>query len=131
SPEGQRGLLVSGDHFGGDAEDVPDAVDEHVAVGGVAGGGGGHEADPLGAVVGDQVPVAACGVQGALDSLGVEAAGAVDPVSQADHLQAAFEVHQRPGARVTAGDQQTDGVGAAVDRGDGGVVHRAPCSQRQ
>src|SRR5690606_24994532 len=113
------------DHLGGDAQDLADAVDEEVAVRGVAGGGGRHEAHVVAghAVLGDELLVAPGGVEGALDGDRVEAAGAVHAEAEPDHLEAALEVDQRA-VGLPAGDQQADGVGAAVDGGDGGA-HRA------
>ena len=46
--EGQRRLLVAAQHLRRDPQPLPDAVGEDRAVGGVAGGRGGAEPDPLG-----------------------------------------------------------------------------------
>src|SRR5690606_1567502 len=115
---GQLRLLLAGGDLGVDAEDRADAGDEVLAVGGVAGRGGGHEADVLAAhaVVLHQRVVSAGGVQRALDGDGVEAPGAVHAEPEADHLQVPLEVDEAPGGLVAPGDQQADRVGAAVDR---------------
>src|SRR5699024_986003 len=102
-------------------------VDEVVTVGGVPGGGGGHEPQLAGTVVLDQPGVPAGGLEGAIHGRGVETAGAIDPVAQAHHLQVALEVDEPVRGLVAAGDQQTDGVGSAVDGGHG-RAHRSSWS---
>ena len=44
-----------------------------------------------------------------------DAAGAVDALAEPDDLHAAVQVDQRPGVRIHVGDEQSDGVGPAVD----------------
>jgi hypothetical protein len=68
--EGERGLLVAGDHLGFDAEDVEDPAHEVGAVLGVPGGGGRDEPDPFGAVPLDDPGVLAAGGEGPLQRLG-------------------------------------------------------------
>ena len=125
--EGQAGLLLAADDLGLDAQQAPDPGHEVLAVAGVAGGGGGYEAPhvapggdaQLGAVGG----VGGHGGQSALQGLGVEQAGAVHALAQAHDLVTAAQHLQAgtPGVvAVGPGDEEADGVGAAVDCGDAG-----------
>jgi hypothetical protein len=120
--EGEPGLLVARDDLRLDSEDVDDATDELVPVGGVAGGAGGHDAYALGAMAGHELRVGAHRGEGALESLRREAPGLVHALAEPYDLHPAFELDQLPAADV--GDEQADRVRAAVDRG-----HACRCAQ--
>ena len=115
--ERQGGLLVAGDHLGLDAQHGVHHRGEVVAVGGIAGGAGGHHADGRRAVPPDQVGEVDECVPGAFDCLGGQPAGAVDALTEPDDAHVANDVDERAvGGRV--GDQQADRVRPAVDRSD-------------
>ena len=100
--------------LGLDAEPRPDPGDELVGVRGVPGGRGRHEPHPIRrhAVRPDQRGVLVDRGERPLQRLVGEPAGAVDVLAEPHHPHLAdVDVRQRP-------DQQLDGVGAAVDRGD-------------
>ncbi len=90
--EGQRGFLVAGDHFGFDAEEVADAVDEDLPVAGVAGGRGRDEADLLGPVLADQPGVVRGGGEGAVQGFLRELAGGVHALAEPDDAHFAHDV---------------------------------------
>ena len=108
--ERQRGLLVPGDHLGGDAvrrEGGADAVDELGGVAGVTGGRGRHEPDPLDLELLALRGVVARHRQGAGHGLGGDLAGAVDPVAEPDDLHPAHHVDQRRGPAVPGSTSAT------------------------
>ncbi len=127
APEGQLGLLLAGHDLRVDTDGGADAGRERVPVARVAGGRRRDEAHARGPRLGDDGGVLAGGGERALQRLRGELAGAVDPLPQPDDLQAA--VHLRQGAVVVdVGDEEADGVGAAVDGGDarGGARDHGP-----
>ena len=136
--EGEGRLLLAAHDLGRDVsaevlvEGGAHAVDELRGVARVAGGRGGHEADPLGAQLTARHGILPRDAQRALHRLGGDRPGAVDAVAEPHDLHAALEVDERAGRRVDVGDEQADRVGAAVDRADadGLVSHGRPRRQR-
>src|SRR5690606_23546010 len=109
-------LLVAVDDLWLDAEDLAYAVNEYVAVRGVAGGGCRDEARPLDPVLAAQLGVLPGHREGAREGVVVEAARAVDPLPEADDLERAHNVVQA--AVLDVSDEETQRVGAAVKGGD-------------
>src|SRR6478735_6926898 len=97
--EGQRGFLVAGDHLGFDAEDVADAVDEDLAVAGIAGGGRGHEAYLFGAVLADEGSVVPGRGEGALKRFLGQFARGVHALAKPDHAHFPHDIGQPRGGR--------------------------------
>lgn len=118
--EGEFRLLVAGDDLRFDAEDVQYAADEVVAVGGVAGGRRGDEAEAFGAEFLDDRRVVAAGREGALQGLGGEAAGLVHALAEPDDRHPPVQVHELTRRRVHVGHEEADRVRTAVDGGDAG-----------
>ncbi len=116
--EAQRGLLLTRDDVGVDAQPGPDARDERVAVGDVAGRGRRDEADGVGTVPADELGGAVERGEGALERLGRERPRAVDTLTEADDLHRPLELVRRPRDGVDVGHEQAQRVRAAVERRD-------------
>ena len=93
-----------------------DHVTEVLRVGGVPAGRGGAHPHPGHAELGDLGGITQQRLAGALDRGRCEHPGPVDTLTETDDLHPAAHVDQL--VAVDVGDQQADGVGAAVDGGD-------------
>ena len=118
--ERERGLFLTGEELGRDAERVERGGEEVVAVGRVARRARGRGAHAFDAVLVDRAAVLAQHVDRALDRLRRERTGAVDALAEARDAHAPVERAQlRVAARpVDVGDEQTDRVRPDVDRRD-------------
>ncbi len=127
---GQRGLLVAGDHLGVDTQPRVDAVGERVDVARVAGRRGRDE--PHGVDTRGRSTIEAYSSQAAKTR--ASASSASRPVRSTSWPSRTIRSSRTrlswvPAVRVDVGDEQPDGVRAAVDRGDPG--HSSPAAARR
>ncbi len=120
--EGQACFLVAGDDLGLGAgyhgtEHLTGHREEVLAVARVAGRGGGHHAHRGGTCLADQVGVLHQRDPRAFDRFRRETTGGVDALAEPHDLHQTGDVGETAVLR-DVGDQQTNGVGAAVDSRD-------------
>src|SRR5690606_26124556 len=121
-PDGGAGereptLLLARQQLGAHAERLLGPGEEVVAVGGVAGRGGGDGPHLPDAVALEDLPVLGEDGGGAFDARRVEPAGPVDPTPEAGDAGLPLQ-----GALLGMVDEEPDAVGADVDGADG-VAH--------
>ena len=115
--EGELCLLVARDDLRRDAEHVSHPFGELRGVGRVPGRAGRHHPDGFRLGLGDQVRVLAQRGHGPVEGRRRQPPGAVDALAQPDDPHLPGQVGQRRRERADVGDEQPDGIGAAVDRG--------------